>query len=205
VGLLSAGVFHKQIKNFIYTLGGQLVGTGPNNGFNGDYEGFTLSSSANGGSARVRGFELAYQQQFTFLPGWLGGFGAYANYTRMDTRGDYGTSTVTSTNQVAGFYPEMGNLGISYIRSPVSIRAQFNYVSRYLNTFSASQARLLYRLARPTLDLKTVYTINRRFDFYLDVVNVFARPDRAWEYWGGRPNGTEWMRPEFLFGLNYRL
>ena len=123
----------------------------------------------------------------------------------MDTRGDYGTNTVTSTNQVAGFYPEMGNLGISYIRSPLSVRAQLNYVSRYLNTFSASQARLLYRLARPTLDLKTVYTISQRFDFYLDVINVFARPDRAWEYWGGRPNGTEWMRPEFLFGLNWRL
>jgi hypothetical protein len=82
---------------------------------------------------------------------------------------------------------------------------QIRGMSRYLNTFSASQARLLYRLARPTLDLKTVYTINRRFDLYLDVINVFARADRAWECWGGRPNGTEWMRPEFLFGLNARL
>lgn len=205
VGLVSAGVFHKEIRNFIYTLGGQIVGTGANNGFNGDYAGFTLSSSANGGSARVRGFELAYQQQFTFLNGWMRGFGAFANYTRLETKGNYGTNTVTSTNQVAGFYPEMGNFGLSYIHSPISIRAQFNYVSRYLNTFSASQARLLYRLARPTLDIKTVYTISRHMDFYLDVMNVLAQADRSWEYWGGRPNGMEWMRPEFLFGFNLRL
>jgi iron complex outermembrane recepter protein len=205
VGLLSVGFFDKEISNFIYTLGGQIIGSGANNGFNGDYEGFTLSSSANGGSARVRGFELAYQQQLTFLPGWLGGFGVYANYTRMDTKGDYGTNTVTSTNQVAGFYPEMGNAGVSYIRSPVSIRVQFNYVSRYLNTFSSSQARLYYRLARPTLDIKTVYNLSDHFDFYLDVTNLFAQPDRSWEYWGGRPGGTEWMRPELLFGVNCRL
>lgn len=205
VGLLSAGVFHKDIKNFIYTLGGQIVGTGPNNGFNGDYEGFTLSSSANGGFARVRGIEFAYQQQFTFLPGWWGGFGAFANYTRMETEGNYGTSTVTSTNEVAGFYPETSNIGVSYIRSPLSIRVQYNYVSRYLNTFSASQARLLYRLARPTVDIKMAYTLSRNFDLYLDVVNVFERADRAWEYWGGRPNGTENMRREFMFGINGRL
>ena len=70
-GLLSAGVFLKEIKNFIFTAGGQTVGAGSDNGFDGRYEGYALTSQRNGGSARIRGLELNYQQQFTFLPGWL--------------------------------------------------------------------------------------------------------------------------------------
>jgi TonB-dependent receptor len=205
VGLVSAGVFLKEISNFIYTLGGQTIGAGPDNGFNGDYQGYAFSSQANGGFARVRGFELAYQQQFTSLPGWWRGFGAFANYTRMETDGNYGTNVVRSTSEVAGFIPEAANVGISYIRRPVSIRVQFNYASRFLSSFNASQARLLYRRARPVVDIKTVYTINRHFDLYLDVTNVFAEGDRVFEYWGGRPNTMEWMRPQFFFGLNARL
>ena len=204
-GLLSAGVFLKEIGSFIYTLGGRTVGTGTDNGFNGDYQGYSLSSQANGGFARVRGFELAYQQQFTFLPGWWRGFGAFANYTRMETEGNYGTNVVRSTGEVAGFIPEAANVGVSYIRSPVSLRVQFNYASRFLSSFNASQARLLYRRARPVVNVKAVYTLNRRLDLYLDVSNVFAEGDRVFEYWGGRPNTMEWMRPQFFFGLNGRL
>jgi len=89
-------------------------------------------------------------------------------------------------------YADNYDVGLEYYFKPVGLLSA--------GAFHKEIKNFIY-----TLDLKTVYTINRRFDVYLDVINVFARADRAWEYWGGRPNGTEWMRPEFLFGLNARL
>jgi iron complex outermembrane recepter protein len=205
VGLVSVGVFLKDIKNFIYTAGGQVVGSGADNGFDGQFGGYTLTTQANGGFAKVKGIELAYQQQFTFLPGWMKGFGIFANYTRLETEGDYGEGNVMSTNEVAGFTPETANAGISYIRSPLSIRVQVNYIGRWLNTFNANRARLLYRTALTKVDIKTVYTLSRRWDIYLDVTNAFNEPDRRLEWFGGRPQLIQVHSPMFYFGANLRL
>lgn len=205
VGLVSAGVFLKELRDFIFTAGGQPVPPGADNGFEGDYEGFVLTSQRNGGFAKIRGIELAYQQQLTFLPGWWGGFGVFANYTRLETEGNYGATVVRSTSEVAGFTPETGNLGISYIRGRSSFRVQFNHAGKYLSVFNASQAALLYRTARSTVDIKTRYTLSNRFDVYVDIDNVFAEPDRASVYYTGRPQDMFKMSPQFNLGINGRL
>ena len=205
VGLLSAGVFLKEIKQFIFTRGGQTVGAGADNGFDGEYEGFALTSQDNGGFAKVKGFELAYQQQFSFLPGGWKGFGIYANYSRLQTEGDYGTGSVSSTDEVAGFTPESANFGISYIRHPVSIRVQFNHVGKYLNTFNVNQARRLYRQARSVVDLKTVYNISKQMDAYHDITNLLNEADRVQVWYKDRPNFTQKHSPMFYLGINARL
>jgi len=205
VGMLSAGLFLKEITDFIYTDSSQSIGSGPNNGFDGYYEGFSLQTQANGGHARVRGFELAYQQQFTFLPGWMSSFGGYANYTWLQTKGDYGSTTVRSTSEVAGFVPETANVGISYIRRGHSLRLQLNYIGRTLATFSTNQPLLRWNVAKPQLDLKAVFRINRRLDAYFDIWNVLANPTARAEYFGGRPHTISKMRPMFHVGLRGRL
>jgi len=207
-GVVSAGVFLKEIRSFIFTQGGATVGAGADNGFEGLYEGYLLTTQYNGGFAKVKGFELNYNQQFTFLPGWLGGFSVFANYTRMEVEGNYGAGTAISlapTSEVAGFNPETGNLGISYIRGKGSLRFQFNHVGRYLNSYNANQSRLLYRKARSTLDIKSTYELTKNFGLYLDVSNVLAEGDRVLEYYGGRPQVLHKMGPQFFFGVNARL
>jgi len=211
-GTVSAGVFLKEIRQFIYTAGGSIVSPGDDNGFDGQYAGYTFTTQANGGFAKVKGFELNYSQQFAFLPGFWKGLGAYANYTRMDVEGNYGTgntigtaAALSPTSEVAGFNPESGNAGVSYIRNGITVRLQFNHVGRYLNTYNVNQSRLLYRRARSVVDIKTNYRINRHFDVYLDVVNVFAEGDRVLEYYGGRPQVMHKMGPQFFFGVNGRL
>jgi iron complex outermembrane recepter protein len=62
VGLLSATLFRKEITGFQFADSSQVVGSGPNNGFEGNYEGYTIRTMANGGRARYKGFELSYQQ-----------------------------------------------------------------------------------------------------------------------------------------------
>ena len=202
VGRLSAGVFLKEIKDFQFSTGGLRVGAGANNGFDGAYEGYSLTTRMNGGAAKVKGMELAYQQQFTFLPGWLKGFGVFANYTRLEAEGDYGTGRVGSTNTLAGFIPEVGNLGISYIRQPLTLRFQFNHVGSYLSSYNANSALLRYQLQRDQLDIKSAWWINRHYSFYLDVYNVFVEAERGDRWFGGLPRNVRKEKgPLFVFGI----
>ena len=148
-GMISAGVFLKEITDFIFTDSSQFIAAGADNGYGGDYAGYNLDTQANGGFAKIRALELAYQQQFTFLPGWWKGFGVFANYTRLETEGNYGTGTVATTGQVAGFVPETGNVGISYIRNGMSLRVQFNHKGRTLNGFNVNPAAQTWRWPDP--------------------------------------------------------
>lgn len=208
-GIVSVGVFQKEIKNFIFTAGGQTVGSGANNGFDGDYAGYTLTTQYNGGSAKVRGLELNYNQQFTFLPGFFGGFGAYANYTRMETEGNYGNGNAIAVapnpkGKVAGFNPETSNFGVSYIRNKVTVRLQYNHRGRYLTTYNVVASQLVYRIRRDTLDVKTQYQFSRRFSAYLDVNNVLGEFETGSDR-GSRPSQRRVLTPGFFAGINARL
>jgi TonB-dependent receptor len=206
-GMFTAGVFLKELRKFIYNAPGQTIGSGADNGFGGDYAGYIFSTQANGGFAKVKGLELGYNQQFTFLPGFLKGFGAYANLTRMQAEGNYGAGAAIAlapNPRVAGFNPFVANVGISYIRSKLSLRASYNYRDRYLTGYNANESRATYAHARPQVDLKTLYNINRHFSVYVDVVNVLMQPDRQLEFGYGRPQTTHLMRPQFFFGVNAR-
>ncbi len=207
-GMFTVGVFQKEIKKFIYNSPATVVGSGADNGFNGDYAGFTYSTQANGGFAKVKGLEASYNQQFTFLPGIWKGLGAYANFTRMQAEGNYGAGAAIAlapNPRIAGFNPLIGNVGLSYIRSKLSLRASLNYRGRYLTGFNANESRATYAHARPQVDVKTLYNLSRTLSLYLDVVNVFMNPDRQLEFGYGRPSTTHLMRPQLFFGVNGRM
>lgn len=207
-GVVSAGVFLKELKSFIFTQSGLVVPPGTDNGFGGDYAGYTLTSKANGGSAKIKGLELNFSQQFSFLPGWWSGFGAFANYTRLDAQGNYNTGNVIAvapTAEVAGFNPQLANLGLSYIRNKISIRLQFSHRDRYLITYNATDSAKTYARKRNTFDLKTGYQISRHFDVYLNVDNVLNEDDRALELFGHYPTSLIRISPLFHFGVNARF
>lgn len=208
-GVVSVGVFQKNIKNFIFTSGGATVPSGEDNGFDGDYAGYALTTQYNGGSAKVRGLELNYSQQFTFLPGIWNGLGAYANLTRMESEGNYGAgnSIAVAPNpkgKVAGFNPDTSNAGLSFIRDKVTIRLQWNHRGRYLTTYNAVDSQLVYRIRRDTLDVKTMYQLTRRFSVYLDVNNVLGEFETGSDR-GPRPSQRRVLTPGFFGGINARL
>ena len=207
VGLVSVGVFRKNLTDFIYPTTGQAIAAGPDNGFEGNYVGYELRSQANGGSARVEGFEASYQQQFTFLPGAWGGLGAFANYTRLTTEGDYGVrGAVQTTGTLPGFTPSAANLGLSYIRGRWNLRAAYGMAGEILMAYNAAPNLRRYRLASHRVELKLNFRLNRSYDVYLDAYNLTN--DRQREVWGvhGRPRTIlDRNDPQFHFGLNGRL
>ena len=205
-GVLSFGVFLKEIRNFIYSTSGQLIPTGADNGFEGQYTGYELRSKANGGFAKIKGWEANYQQRFAFLPGWWNGFGLFANYTWLATEGNYGGTTVQTTSTLAGFVPGAGNFGISYIRNKINFRVIYGYNAQGLAAFNAVENLKRYKLATHRIDLKLKYILTRQLDIYLDAYNVTN--DKLRYVWGvyDRPqNILDRNDPQIHAGINGRF
>jgi iron complex outermembrane receptor protein len=175
-GMISAGVFAKRIKNYIYTDSSQTVPSGANNGFQGQYEGYGITTSANGGRAKINGLELNYQQQLTFLPGWMKGFGVYANFTKLETTGDNTGPSTTAGGTLAGFLNKTGNLGVSYRGYGFDIRPQAVYRGRYLVSTSTDPSLVTYQRAKTTWSIKSRYALNRHLSVFLDLENLFSEP-----------------------------
>ncbi|MGH7994729.1 MAG: TonB-dependent receptor domain-containing protein, partial [Opitutaceae bacterium] len=174
IGQFEAGIFVKQIKNYI-AAETTYVGSGliPNIDaeFGSTYPGYTVDSYVNFGTARFRGCYFAYQQQFSKLPGLLAGIGLYGNMTFLETQGNYG-GKVTYEN-LAGFTPFTANYGISYVHGPVQARLFFNYRGAYLysgNTFGTNGAVMTNH--RTIATLSGDYRFNRTWDAFMTVNNL---------------------------------
>lgn len=207
MGLISAGVFLKEISDFLYQGDAGLIAPGGDNGFGGDYAGFELRTQLNGGFARVRGLELNYQQQFSNLRGFWRGFGVYGNLTLLDTKGDYGSigNTVTQ-GQLAGFETRTASMGISYNSPRWSIRLQRTYNGPSKQAIQADPTNQRFNRSTKPVDLNASYTFSPRWSVFLDVVNVFDSPlVHSYIYHPSRPRSADGWKPLFKFGVSGRL
>ena len=187
VGTLSANVFRKNMHKFIVTGNAGTIASGKDNGFSGDYAGYTLTSTFNGGEATIEGFEIGYQQRFEFLPGPLSGLSFFGTYTRLRTEGDYGTPSTTppSTKDVLNFIPEAINAGLSYSHRGFGARISWNRTGQYLNSYNANPALLRYTVRREMFDASVSYRMRKSHTFFVDVRNITNSP-RSW----ARPAGV---------------
>jgi len=142
VGSITANIFFKDVKNFFYQSTVDLPIT--NNGITFPFA--TRGPANYDGHGKIRGFELAYQQTFDFLPGLLNGFGVSGNYSYIKSSGlpnsflNTGSPVNTSETTPTGNLPLEGlskhnvNATAFYEKGPVSIRVAYNWRSRFLLT-----------------------------------------------------------------------
>lgn len=203
VGSVSVSAFQKDVRDFQFNAT-SIVGSGPDNGFEGQYEGYTVSMARNGGNARYRGLELAYQQQFTFLPGFWRGFGFSANFTKLTTRGDYGGTTATT--QVAGFIPKTSNIALSYLGYGWNLRLNAVWRSTYLVGNNANPALLRYQEPKLQINLKTKYSFTPRFALFCDIENLNKSPiTETYFYSKDRPAETRIVVAKVVAGITGRF
>lgn len=152
-GLLSGAVFYKDIDSFVQTLAEQVVynQTGlplsllDGTGLTGT-EVFTVTHPVNTKGGPLQGFEVNYQQPFSFLPGAWSHFGVLLNYTYVDSKIDYfisATSDVTVENDLVNLSRNAYNATLYWENDVFSIRASAAYRDRYLTRVPASNAGVL--------------------------------------------------------------
>ena len=204
LGRVSVGFFRKDLRDFIFT-DTRMIGGGPDNGFDGLYEGFELRTSENGGEAEIQGVEVHYQQQFAFLPGWLAGFGIFGNYTWLQTEGNYtsgGTISGEVRSEIAGFKPRLANVGISYERGGLASQLKFNHQGTHLLSWNADPGRRQYFDARNTLDLHAQYQVRRGIQLFADVTNLTDDPRRYFVGHSGQVSRNEIFGTTVRFGVS---
>ena len=117
--LLSAGVFYKQLSNYIGI-------TTDNTSVNGRPA--VLTRSVNGEGGNVRGLELVYQNAFTSLPAPFDGLGLAANFS-------YNQSSIkeyTNNYPMVGLMRTNGGVTLWYEKNGYEARLQANHHSAFV-------------------------------------------------------------------------
>jgi len=127
-GAIQAGVFYKRLYDPIIDSSQDVQNYTPpppynTSGYQGNY---TISQPLNAGSAHLFGFEVAYLQRFSSLPGFLSGLGLSANYgyTVSGTGGLPGRSDHPHLLRQA---PNTWNISPTYDKGRFSYRLGVSY------------------------------------------------------------------------------
>lgn len=181
-GMISVGWFKKRIRDYIYTDTSGIIASGADNGYNGDYAGYRLSTQSNRGSAIIEGREYSYEQQLSFLPGWARGFGIHANYTTIETAGKFGGTTQLNSSApaagsgVPGFSPKASSMGLSYRGFGWDLRLMSVYRGERLYRAATSTGLLSYAGSTTLWSFKGKYALTNRYGLFLNVDNFTSAP-----------------------------
>jgi TonB-dependent receptor len=162
-GILSLGVFDKEFKDYIVpdqtgfqTLPGAQL----------PLRVFTFS---NVGKSHARGAEFNWEQRFKNLPGVLGGLGASANYTFVDSRiqirpGEFSTLPSASKNtwNAAAFYEQYG-LGLRLVAYSTSAD---------LFAIGSQKSGDVWNATRTSMDFGSTYAFTEHWTAYFNAKNL---------------------------------
>ncbi|MDO8542363.1 MAG: TonB-dependent receptor [Opitutaceae bacterium] len=178
VGSLTIGWFHKDIEDFIINNQEvRVISGGLDNGYEGEYEGFTERTSLNAGTMVAQGWEFAYQQQFTFLPGLLKGLAASFNYTWINTHGMRDGNTYLTRREVAGFIPHAANASLTWRHRKFNARVLYNFTGEYITSYNANNPALRqYRFSMKTVNVGVGYSYRPWLNFTVDAANILNEP-----------------------------
>lgn len=128
-GIITAGYFYKNLTE-------PIISHTFNNVTTGTFAGSTCSTATpcrvtqpiNAGSAWINGFEAAYLQHLTFLPGFFSGLGISANYGYTASRTSFGPDFGrTDHPRLLRNAPNSWNISPTYDRGRVSVRVGLSY------------------------------------------------------------------------------
>lgn len=205
--LVSVSFFHKDIESFQQVVRSQTTfdQTGvPVSRLDGTiWEGVdpstidtTLVGFQNTPGGDLDGYEISYQQPFTFLPGIFANFGAILNYTHVESDIVYflnNTGTATVTLPLVNLSPETWNATLYYEDEHLSARVSAAHRDRYLTGPFAGINGNDSRGKNETLNVDTAvsYAVNERLTLTFEGINLTDQAD------------DRWLNSELNFSENY--
>jgi TonB-dependent receptor len=221
LGIIQAGFFYKQLSDPIYPTS-QLLGPSD------PLAGFKQQQSVNGPSAHLVGFEAAWEQRLSKLPGLLNGFGVSANYS-------YTTSQVTFPGNFAPANlggpgridhpalprqaPNNWNAGFTYDKARFSMRFGvshndeniFFYNYQHIDA-ATDKDRILgikgpngdvYLYAHTQFDVQGSYRLYKGLSFFAYGLNLSNEVFGFYQGSGIYPVQREYYHPTMGFGMRW--
>ena len=201
-GALSAGVFYKDVKNFIVDTNLEDAG---------EYQGIAYDEATipiNGDKAKIWGLELSYQQALRFLPSPLDGFLVSANYTYTDATGDVPTDgDITDLRKITlpAAAKHTFNAALGYEKGPVSLRLAGTYRSKYLDELgdTAEEDRIIDNHFQ--LDLSAKYDVTKQVQVFYEWVNINNAKYYAYNNVGARQNLLQFEQYKWTMKFGARV
>ncbi len=184
-GQLTLAGFYKELSN--QQTNGIVRLPLTNNGAT--VSGVVTSAANSAKKGKVYGFEVAYRQNYDFLPGFLSGLGLDANYTFAKSNG-LEQSTLSATDpdvaagvnasfdidqlQFAGLSRHTINFTPYYQRGPLELRAAYSWRSKYTLTIRDVISPFQPIVSEPTgqLDASIFLTVTPNFKLGVQGVNL---------------------------------
>lgn len=185
VGQITLSLFHKRLHNVVTNA---TLATDITN--NGATFPVVLTTAVNSpDTGKVTGAEVSYQQVFDFLPGPLSGLGLQATYTYVKSSGvPQTTLSATDPDVAAGrqsaiagdAFPLQGlskhtiNFTPFIDIGPLSLRASYNWRSRYLLTIRdvITPFDPIFQRAYGQLDASATVSVTDNFKLGIQAVNI---------------------------------
>jgi TonB-dependent receptor len=191
-GLFSVGAFAKWIKNPIFTRTQTVT--------NGVYAGVTyptlqITQPLNADSGHIYGIEAQLQQQFTFLPGLLSGFGVGLTGTlvKSSVRTFDGRKT-TFPNQSGHLYGAQ----LFYQKGPFEASVAYHVTGKALLALGATANDDQFNNDLRRLDAKASLEVIHNVHVFFEAQNLTDEPTRQYQ-----AGNTNWLIQNERYGRTY--
>ncbi len=211
-GILSAGVFYKQVTDFIYKR--QIVYNGPAT----EYAGYYGTQPFNGGDGTILGAEFDYSQRLDFLPEGWNGLGFDVNWTQVDSK----ATILKDTAKVAAnlghptertaLLPRqaksLGNAALTYDWHFVSARAALQYQGESIYSYgdgSPTPNGDNWFFPHTQVDASVILSVSRDVSVQIQGLNL---NNAVFGFYNGNPsarfsNQREYYGRSVIVGLKY--
>lgn len=195
LGIVSAGIFHKNINNFIYESVYDVTFLG---------EAYEATRPENGGTATITGAEFAFQRQLDFLPGSFKNLNFATNAT-VTTSSTTGILDRDDEVGFAGTAPLMLNSILSYENKKLMLRLSYNYAGAYVDEYGGDKFEDRYYDEQHFLDLNGYYEVAKNVRVFVELHNLLNTPLRYFQYQEQYTMQMEYYNLRANFGVKLDL
>ncbi len=201
---LSAAVFRTDINTYVRT---GIFRAGVD--FFGDGRRFDVTQPINGEGAQTSGVEIAGRTAFTFLPGWLKGFGVDLNVTRMNFKYAQGNELLNPLDDSVLPYPGLSrnayNVGLWYDLGMVNARIAYHHRDKFYTGGNDISGNPNFRDATGYLDAKLQLRLTKKFTVSFEGKNLTDQAELTYAGDLSRPNELAWSGRRYYVSLSYKL
>jgi len=171
---------------------------------------FQVTAPINTSGGKLQGFELNYQQPFTFLPSWGRNFGTLLNYTFVKSKIDYVISPTSATvvnDDLINLSPRSANATLYYDDGKFSARLSASQRSSFLTRVPGQNNNDVEGKNRTlNVDVSLSYKVNEKLEATVEGVNL---TNEANDQFTSRARNSVVVNNvtgrEFLVGLRYKF
>ncbi|MGV9006462.1 MAG: TonB-dependent receptor [Brevundimonas sp.] len=172
---------------------------------------FALTSAVNTEGGPLKGFEISYQQPFTFLPGMLENLGVQLNYTHVESEIDYcndSTCATFVTNDLINLSPSSFNATVYYEDDRFSARVSAAFRDQYLQNVPGRNGNALEgKMDTMNIDASASYNLTDQIVLTFEGLNLTDEPNQQWVGDDSRQSTSVYHHTgrQYYFGARYKF